>query len=97
MRQLEKVSCVQGMADAGPTESPHACCLLWIFSRESGSVSEGSDPIFTESTVRVKENLPGRVPWFQPTGSCPAVRGKAKPGNHSSSGCLVMENTPGEG
>lgn len=47
-----------------------------IFLRESGSVSESSDPIFFDNNVAVKENYCRRVLWFQPRGSCPAVRAK---------------------
>lgn len=73
------------------------CCRHLIFLRESGSVSESSDPIFLENKIAVKENHCRRILWFQPRGSCPAVKGKVKPENSSSSGYPVMENTSGEG
>lgn len=83
--------------DSRGPEARGACHPQVILLRESASVSESSDPIFLENNIAVQENHCRRVQWFQPQGGCPAVRGKAKPESSLSSGCPVMENSPGEG
>lgn len=58
-------------------KAPIVHYLHWTFSRDPGSGSEVSDPIFLENTITVKENHPRRVPGSSPEAAAQLC--KAKP------------------